>query len=104
MAVLEAIDASPLAVAVRDLDGTFVRVNGSFATLVGMDAQDLRGSDPDAVFPRDIAETLKLHDEFALASPGLVGLEEWVVDRVGRRRIATSRFALRDDDGKVWGV
>src|SRR5689334_2145203 len=104
MAVLDAIDASPLAVAVRDVDGTFLRVNGSFAALVGVEVDELRGSAPHTLFPGDVAETMRLHDEFALTSHGPITLEEWVVDRVGRRRVATARFALRGDDGEAWGI
>jgi len=100
----DALAASSLAVSIRDLDGAFLSVNAPFAALVGLSVEELRGSNARAVFPSDIAEAVRLHDGLALSSPGVVSLEEWVVDRVGRRRVATSRFAVRDRAGTACAV
>ncbi len=100
----DALDASSLAVSIRDLEGAFVRVNGPFAALVGLGVEELRGSTATAVFPSDVAAEVRLHDGLALSSPGVVSIEEWVVDRVGRRRVATSRFAVRDKHGRARAV
>ncbi len=101
---LDAIDASPLAVAIRDATGCFLRVNESFAALLGVGSDDLTGSAISELLPADVAEGVERNDTMALHSPGVVVLEEWVVDRVGRRRIATARFALHDADGRPAGV
>ena len=101
---VDALDACPLAVSVSDVAGHYLAVNAVCASVLGVDPARLEGVSDATLSPREFARALDANHRLALEGGQILETVEWVLDRVGRRRVAACRFALYGTDGAAWGV
>jgi uncharacterized coiled-coil DUF342 family protein len=99
-----AIETSMFAVSIKDGEGRYVRANRVYAVLAGIPDDQIQGRTEAEVSARDVAVRLDENDRTALGAGGVTFVEESVLDRVGRRQVASCRFPLVDAAGEPWAV
>ncbi|HEY3317627.1 MAG TPA: PAS domain S-box protein [Coriobacteriia bacterium] len=99
------IDNSPDIIQMKDLDGTFIRVNDEFARLFGMPKEEVIGKSDRDLLPADTARKLEENDHLVREQGRPVQFEEEVsVPSVGHRLYLTTKFPLKDASGRVYGT
>ncbi len=97
------IDAVPLTVHVKDIDGRYVLVNADMAAQVGQPAESLIGKRVEDVFPEAYARQVREREQRLIATGEATPLfEEEYRDHFGRSSAWLARkVPLRDDEGRV---
>jgi PAS domain S-box-containing protein len=104
-ALLKAIiDNAPFLIYARDAEGRFTVANRQTETSLGKGRGELLGLSLQQLVPRELADKLDAVDHVALASSAPLFAEDRVETPDGARVFMTTKFALRDDEGKVTGV
>lgn len=98
-------DSTPEVIFAKDLEGRFVLVNRSFATLYGVDAEAMIGrTDFDVVGPQ-AAERFRAWDREVVESGVVQDCEHEIETSArGKRTFQTLRAPMRDPEGKINGV
>lgn len=93
------VDNTPSVIAVKDLGGRYLMANVEAGRLVGMAPDELVGHLCTELFPRPVAEQLRINDATA-AAEGRPVFDETILVRGGEpRTFATVTFPLPDDEG-----
>lgn len=100
----DALETCSLSASISDARGQYLAVNTVCASLLGIDPEALEDVSDATLSPREFAKVLHANHQRALQTTEIVETVEWVLDRVGRRRVAACRFALIGHDGEPWGV
>lgn len=101
-AVLENTDVMIYA---KDLDGRFVLANPALHRGLSQPAGSLVGRSDSELFPEREAETFRVHDEDIVASRTRQVFVEDLSQTDGRvRRHHSTKFPLRDDEGRVYAI
>jgi len=100
------IDAVPMTIHVKDVDGRYVLVNADMAAQFGQPAEWLIGKRADDVFPEAYARQIRERENLVIAAGEATPLfEEEYRDHSGRSSAWLARkVPLRDDNGKVTHV
>ena len=98
------LDNSPVAIAIKDLEGRYLVVNRRCHELLGIDPVTTIGCTAHDVFPADVADTLHAHDREVLRSGRTIQVEEAMDHPDGRHVYRTLKFPMRGEDGKVYGT
>lgn len=101
-----ALDAIPVAMWLKDLDGRYLACNRRFEQLLGVEEADLVGRPSSDFVDAETAEVFRRQDRLALSIGKPVTHEQWVVDRLDDRRKLweTTKSTVRDIDGTAIGV
>ncbi len=98
------VDSTPSSVFAFDTQHRFKLVNDEMARRHGKSKGELLGKTLYDVFPKPVADMLLATHERIVATGEAIFLEE-VIEHDGRSStFQTSKFALRDTDGKITGV
>ncbi|AUX36017.1 MULTISPECIES: PAS domain-containing protein [Sorangium] len=104
-ALLEAvIDNAPLLIYARDTEGRYIVANRQLEAALGMPRGGVLGLRSHDLVPREIADQFEAQDREALVASAPMTLEDQVERPDGMRVYLTTKFALRDEDGKATGV
>lgn len=97
------LDNTPASIYARDLAGRYILANRS-ARLAANLAPDFLGRAPKDTRPEAFAAQCSASDRLALESEQPITREERVALPGGDRVFLATKFALRDDDGRIYGL
>jgi PAS domain S-box-containing protein len=98
------VDHAPTAIYVKDLDGRFQLTNRRVEAIFQRPREALRGMTEYELMPRELAETLRAHDQEVLRSGRSATLEEVVLHADGPHTYFSIKFPLPDEHGQPVGV
>jgi PAS domain S-box-containing protein len=98
------LDNSPVAIAIKDLQGRYLVVNRRCQEVLGIDPITTLGRTAEEIFPAEVADTLQAHDREVLHTGHTIQVEEAMDHADGRHVYRTLKFPMRGEDGKVYGV
>lgn len=98
------IENAPLLIYAVDADGRYTVANRLVEAAVGRPRSEFMGRRPSDFVPADTADRFAEQDREAIASSAPVVAEDRLEMLDGTHVFITTKFALRDDDGKVTGV
>jgi len=103
--VLQSIlDDMPAVVFVQDLEGRFTLVNTAWERFTGLLRDQATGRTVHDIFPPDVADGLRIGDR-AMLDAGVPTEAELVLPGAdGQRTYITSRFPLRNEEGRIEGL
>ncbi|HUG54772.1 MAG TPA: PAS domain S-box protein, partial [Vicinamibacteria bacterium] len=103
--VLQSIlDDMPAVVFVQDLEGRYTLVNTAWERFTGLLRDQATGRTVHDIFPRDVADGLRIGDR-AMLDAGVPTEAELVLPGAdGQRTYITSRFPLRNEEGRIDGL
>ncbi|HVJ91801.1 MAG TPA: ATP-binding protein [Labilithrix sp.] len=97
------LDASPLVVFMKDLEGRYLFINRRFEEIFLVGSQIIGKTDYD-IFPRESADFFRNTDFRALAEDRAVEIDEIVAHGDGFHFYRTLKFSLRDESDKPWAI
>ena len=98
------IDNSSALIYVRGLDGRYTLANEQHARLFGYPCNEIIGKAPYDLFPADAAATVLANDQQVLATNRPVQFEETVLWKGELRTFLSTKFAVRDPGGVIYGI
>jgi PAS domain S-box-containing protein len=98
------MDHSPAAIFVKDLDGRLIVVNRSFEEIIGRPREDVIGKSDYELLPPRLADVYHAHDQEVIESGMSLDFEEIGLDENRLRVFHASKFPLRDQTGRLYGV
>ncbi|MGK3961490.1 PAS domain-containing protein [Sorangium sp. So ce1667] len=103
-ALLEAfIQNAPMLMYARDTEGRHTLVNAPVAAHLGKSREELMGKTQYELFPAPIADRFTAQDRAAMASSQPITVEDVLELADGTHVYMTTKFALRDEEGRVSG-
>jgi PAS domain S-box-containing protein len=100
----DVINHSAAVIYLKDLDGRYIMINRRYESLFKIENLALAGRTDHDIFPLEIADALRANDRRVLETGNAVQFEE-VVPSDGQERIyLSSKFPLRDRQGRLYGV
>ncbi|WP_437502202.1 PAS domain-containing protein [Sorangium sp. So ce1099] len=103
--LLEAIiDNAPLLIYARDTEGRFTVANRQVEASLGKPRGAVLGHRPHDFVPREFADRFDVQDREAMGSSAPMVVEDRLEMPDGTHVYMTTKFALRDDEGKATGV
>jgi two-component system cell cycle sensor histidine kinase/response regulator CckA len=100
----EVIDNTKAVVFVKDLKGRYTLVNRRLEADTGFTQRQLLGKTDFELFPREAAERMHAADRRVLETGEAVEVEGLTEFPTGPRVFSTSKFALRDRNGRIDGL
>jgi len=99
----EFLNNSPSAIAIKDRDGRFTQVNGTWSALIGLPAADVIGKTNAEIRPDGLARNwIETQDRQSMATAAPVSGEHSVIAADGRsRRVSSVRYPLFDGRGEI---
>ena len=88
----------------KDVDGRYLLCNREAARLIGRPVDQIIGQRDDALFPPDQAALMWANDQRALAHADVISCEEVVDTSDGAAVFLSTKGALRDEAGQVFGM
>jgi PAS domain S-box-containing protein len=98
------LDGVPAVVFVKDREGRFLLVNTAWERFTGVSRDQATGRTARDVFPADVAERIRRDDILTFDANARTEVEEVIPGAQGLRTQLTSRFPLRDGEGRVEGL
>ena len=93
-------DQNPALEFLKDEAGRLVYYNRAFANVFAANGQSLLGKTNSQWLPVSVAESVRLHDQSALAAGAVLEVEEILPTPAGVRHWLVLKFPLRDDSGR----
>jgi PAS domain S-box-containing protein len=98
------LDGMPAVVFVKDLESRFTLVNEAWEQFTGCPREKAIGKKAHDLFPADVADRIRRDDLQAFGAITRTETEEVVPGARGPQTQLTSRFSLRDDEGRPNGL
>jgi len=98
------IDNAPLLIYARDTEGRFTIVNAKTARFLNGDRDAMLGKSIHDLLPQDVADMFQAQDLETMKSKIPVTIEDHVPEPDGPHVYITTKFALRDEEGRATGV
>jgi PAS domain S-box-containing protein len=98
------IDNAPLLIYARDIEGRHIMMNRRTTEFYGRSSEECLGKTPHELTSKEIADTWSAQDLEAIAADAPISVENKVMGPEGERFYITSKFALRDEEGRAVGV
>lgn len=102
--VQEIVDNTSAVIYVKDVSYRYLLINRQFEKLFGITREAVVGKTDFDIFPRDLAEVFRKNDVFVAKTGESIECEEVAPHRDGPHNYLSVKFALRDDDGRVFAV
>lgn len=98
------VENSPALISMKDLEGRYIFVNWAWYNLFSTTSDEVNGKTDLQLFPADIAGRFMDNDRKALESAKPLDIEEVVLLNDGIHYYQSTKFAVRDGDGKIYGL
>jgi PAS domain S-box-containing protein len=98
------IDNAKTMISVKRLDGRYVMMNGRFEALFGVSALLAHGRRDDEIFPREIAEAMRSHDERVMVTNDSVEFDQTLTVGGKSRRLYCVKTPLHDLVGNTTAI
>jgi len=95
---------TPAVVFIKDARGHYQLVNPRFEELFHLRLEDVKGKTDHELFPQDVADLLRAHDQRVLQEEHPLQVEEQVYHEDGVRTYLSVKFPLYDEFGRVSGL
>ena len=97
------LDHTPAGIFARDLAERYILMNRTLLSWFEASPEDL-GKTPGELFPKDVAQALTADDEQAIQNRDPTTREIELDLPAGRRVLLSTKFALRNDRGEIYGI
>ena len=98
------LDNSNTVVFMKDIDGKYLLINRMYEKLFHVTKEGIVGKTDYDVFPKEIADKFREHDNLALAKGEAVEVVEEVPQEDGVHYYISAKFPLIDTNGKAYAV
>ncbi len=98
------IDGAPSPIFLKDREGRFITINAALEKMLGIGHAELRGKTDYDLFPKDRADYYRAHDRRVTETGESLQVEEIADLPDGHHVFLATKFPLRDEAGKVFGV
>jgi PAS domain S-box-containing protein len=98
------LDNSTAVIYVKDTDGRYLGVNRRFEDLFGVSRAEVLGKTDYDLFPREMADRYKAHDQDVMRVARSLEFEEIAPQRDGLHTYISIKFPLYDGVGVVYAV
>jgi len=88
----------------KDAEGRLIFVNQAFEELAGMGKSAIKGKTPFDFFPHDMAQLHRDNDALVMEKQQALRFEEQATGPEGVRTYVSTKFPLRNSNGKIVGV
>ncbi|MCX5891785.1 MAG: PAS domain S-box protein [Deltaproteobacteria bacterium] len=95
---------TPAVVFLKDAQGHYLMVNPRFEELFNLRLEDVKGKTDHELFPKEVADQLRAHDQRVLQEERPCQVEEQVYHQDGVRTYLSVKFPLYDEFGRVSGL
>jgi len=89
---------------IKDLQGKYLQVNKSLLALVGLEEKDMVGKTDYDFFPKECADTFRMHDRRVIESGMGIECEEIAPHPDGPHTYISVKFPLYDASGKIYAI
>jgi|GEM_PF-1180652 len=100
------LDSSPSYIFAHDVQHRYILANEALTRLFGMTKEEILGKTEHDVFPKSVADALRAANDQIMATGTSLQVEEVIASIAGGvpRVVVTTKFPLRDAQGKVSGL
>lgn len=98
------LDNSTALIYVKDTQGKYILINDWYSTLFHLDKEEVKGKTDYNIFPKDIADALRVNDQKVLENTTALELEEIVPQDDGIHTYLSIKFPLYDTAGLPYAV
>lgn len=98
------LDHSPALFFIKDTAGKYLLINKTYEALFHIDRESIQGQTDFAIFPADIAKTLRAHDKKAIETGAPLVFDETIPQEDGEHVYISTRFPLRKEDGSIYAI
>jgi PAS domain S-box-containing protein len=99
------IDALPVPIFYRDLEGVFQMCNKAHEEFLGMAKAQIIGQSVYDVYTKEMADIFHQRDQQLIANPDIQGYETQVKQKDGSRLdVVINKAVIRDNDNKIVGI
>jgi PAS domain S-box-containing protein len=98
------VDHANSIIHVKDIDGKFVLVNQQVASFIGATEAEILGRTEHEFYPAEVADQFRENDLTALRAGAATEFEENLPKAGEIRTVISSKFPLRDIDGKTYAL
>jgi PAS domain S-box-containing protein len=98
------LDYAPAVVFLKDLEGRYFLINHWFEVVFHKSLDEVKGKTAHDLFPDEIADRLRAHDQQVLAAKSPLTFEEIVLQDDGPHTYYTIRFLLYDRQGQAYAL
>lgn len=102
--IQELIGKAPVLAFAKTVEGRYLYVNDAYLAFVGLTRETVLGSTDYDLFPTDIAEVFVRNDRLVLETGQTVDTEDLAPSRNELRVGHCTKFALRDDSGRITAI
>ena len=102
--VREIADHTSAVIYVKDLSYRYIMVNRQFESLFNITCDEILGRNDYDIFPRDLSDEFRKNDVFVAESGESIECEEVAPHTDGPHTYLSVKFALRDDDGRIFAI
>lgn len=97
-------DLTPAVICLKDLKGKYIFVNRQFERLHNLDTGDAIGKTARELFPDEIADPFRVHDQDVLIGRGPIEREQRLLTQEGYRTYIEVKFPILDADNQPFAV
>ncbi len=98
------VENIPQKIFLKDCNSRYVSVNGRYARDLGLQPDQVPGTEDFAFYPKDLANKYRADDQRIMATGVTEEYDEEYVERGEHRFIHTTKTPVRDVDGRVIGI
>ncbi|MEK6257708.1 MAG: SpoIIE family protein phosphatase [Planctomycetota bacterium] len=98
------VDNTPAVIYVKDLDYRYLLINRQFEKRFGVSRKAIVGQSDYDIFPRDLSDVFRKNDVFVAKTGESIECEEIAPHLDGPHNYLSVKFALRDQEGRVFAV
>jgi PAS domain S-box-containing protein len=98
------LDAMPLVVFIKDLEGHYRFINRRFEEIFNFESSQLLGKTDFDLFPHGDAFILRANDRLAVQQDRVIEVDELIAQVDGPHFYRSIKFPLRDENDRVWAV
>jgi PAS domain S-box-containing protein len=88
----------------KKLDGAYLLVNRRYESLFGYSIDDLRHKTDYDIFPQEVAHAIRVNELVVVEKGHSIEIEEVIPQVDGMHHYISTKFPLKDTEGKTYGV
>jgi PAS domain S-box-containing protein len=98
------VDNTTAVIFIKDLEGKYLLINSRYEQLFNITQEQIKGKTDYDLFPKEVADAVRLADMEVVRNNKLIEVEEDVPNNGEMRNYISIKFPLHDKDNKVYAV
>lgn len=98
------VDNTTAVIFIKDLEGKYLLINEQYEKLFGISQEEVKGKTDYDLFPKEVADAVRLADLEVVRNNKLIEFEEDVPNSGEMRNYISVKFPLHDKDKKIYAV